>query len=189
MADREPSITQVLQAVSEGDPLAADNLLPLVYRELKGMAHARLARRPRQTLRTTDLVHECWLRIAANGAEYENRRHFFGAAVRAMRNILVEEARRRTAQKRDVARRVDLPEDIAALRTDPAIEDVLTFNQALEKLETDHERAAKVVGLRFFTGLSMPEVAEVTGTSLATAERDWRFARAWLENELEESLN
>ena len=136
-------------------------------------------------MQTTDLVHECWLRVAASGLDFEGRRHFFGAAANAMRNILVEEARRRSALKREGARKVELPDELPVFDTDPPIEDLLSFNAAYERLEHDHVRAAQVVGLRFFTGLSMPEVAEVVEASLATVERDWRFARAWLQKELE----
>jgi len=181
---RESQITRAL-ASAEGDATAGGRLLPLVYEELKALAHVRLARAPAQTLATTDLVHECWMRLAAGGVDFESRRHFFGAAANAMRNILVEEARRRSSLKRDASRRVELPTALPAFETALPIEDVLTFDEALARLERDHARAARVVGLRFFTGLSMPEVAEVVDASLATVERDWRFARAWLQKELE----
>ena len=188
MGRDEGEITQVLEAAVRGDAGAVEDLLPLVYEELKGIAHGRVVRAPRQTLQTTDLVHECWLRLEGSGASWESRRHFFGAAVRAMRNILIEQARRRSALKRDNSRKVELVAVESEIVTDPSLDDVLTFNDVLEKLEGEHERAAQVVALRFFGGLSMPEVAEVTGSSLATVERDWRFARAWLQTELEETF-
>lgn len=176
----------VLRRAAAGDRQAAKELLPLVYGDLKGLAHARLARVQKgHTIQTTDLVHESWLRLVENGDPgWEGRRHFFGAAARAMRNILVEEARRRTSVKRDASRKRELPTGMPEIATDPPVEDVLSVGEALDKFEKDHPRAAEIVWLRFFDGLSMPEVAELTGISLATAERDWRFARAWLQEEL-----
>lgn len=176
----------VLRRAAAGDRQAAQELLPLVYGDLKSLAHARLARYKRdQTLQTTDLVHECWLRLIQQGDPgWEGRRHFFGAAARAMRNILVEEARRRSSVKRDASRKRELPTAMPEIVTAPPVEDILSLGEALEKFEKDHPRAAEVVWLRFFDGLSMPEVAELAGVSLATAERDWRFARAWLQEEL-----
>jgi len=189
MAEREEEITALLAAVAAGEPGAAEGLLPLVYDEMKTLAHARLARSPReQTIQTTDLVHESWMRLLRDeDAVWENRRHFFGAAARAMRNILVEQARRRTSLKRDASRKRGLDDDLPVILTDPPIDDVLSLSDALEKLEGDHPRSAEVVTLRFFGGLTMEEVAETMRLSLATVERDWRFARAWLQHELEQS--
>jgi len=182
-------ITKALQAVAEGQREAIDALLPLVYEEMKGLAHARLRKAGKGgTIQTTDLVHESWMRLLKNGdPEFESRRHFFGAAARAMRNILIEQARRHASLKRDAARKHELDTDLPQIVTDPPLEDVLSLSDVLEQLEKEHPRPAEVVSLRFFGGLSMPEVAEILGLSLATAERDWRFARAWLQHELEQS--
>jgi len=179
-------IGRVLRQAAAGDRLAAQELLPLVYIDLKGLAHARLIRvKKGHTIQTTDLVHESWLRLVEHGDPgWESRRHFFGAAARAMRNILVEQARRQMSVKRDASRKSALPTSLPEIATTPPVEDVLSVGEALDKFEQSHPRAAEVVWLRFFDGLSMPEVAELTGVSLATAERDWRFARAWLQEEL-----
>ena len=188
MGHGREEITRVLKAAAAGDRQAAQALLPLVYEDLKDLARARLRRmRKGETVTTTDLVHDSWLRLVAAGDPgWESRRHFFGAAARAMRNILVEKVRRKSALKRDVARRVELDDDIPDIDTGPKLEDVIAVGEALERLERDHERPAEVTWLRFFGGLSMPEVAEVLGISLASAERDWRFARAWLAGVLEQ---
>jgi len=184
-------ITKALQAVAHGEQQAIEQLLPLVYDEMKELAHARLRKVGKGgTIQTTDLVHESWMRLLRSGEpDFESRRHFYGAAARAMRNILVEQARRHASLKRDAARKSELATDVAEIHTDPPIEDVLSLSEVLERLEQEHARPAEVVSLRFFGGLTMPEVAEILGLSLATAERDWRFARAWLQNELEQSEN
>lgn len=191
MAVNRHEITKALQAVAEGQQEAIDALLPLVYEEMKGLAHARLRKAGKGgTIQTTDLVHESWMRLIKNGdPEFESRRHFYGAAARAMRNILIEQARRHASLKRDQARKHQIDTDIPQIVTDPPLEDVLSLSDVLEKLEKEHARPAEVVSLRFFGGLSMPEVAEILGLSLATTERDWRFARAWLQHELEQSEN
>jgi RNA polymerase sigma factor (TIGR02999 family) len=179
--DASSQISVTLKRASEGDRLAAEELLPLIYEELRGLAHGKLARLGRgQTLSTTDLVHDSWLRLVGHGDPgWESRRHFFGAAARAMRNILVEQQRRRTRLKRDAARK-EAGADLAAIVTDPPVEDVLGVDDALQVLEETSPRAAQLVSLRFFAGLSMSEAAETLGVSLATAERDWRFARSRL---------
>lgn len=179
-------ITHLLRAAAGGDDGARAALLPLVYEELKGVARARLARAGgRRELETTDLVHEAWLRLApAADMDWESRRHFFGVAARAMRNVLVEHARRRLARKRDGAAEENGLEELA-VATPLAPEELLALAEAIERFGADHPGAAEVVAQRFFNGLSMPEVAEVLGLSLATAEREWRFARAWLRQVLE----
>jgi len=176
-------ITRILHQ-HPGERIAADELLPLVYQELRDLAHARVARlRPGQTIRATELVHEAWLKIVAGGDPgWEGRGHFFGAAANAMRNILVDQARRRTAQKRDTARKDVLPTDVPELHADLPYEDVITVHEALNELEQQHPRPAQVVLLRFFGGLTMPEIAATLQTSVPTIERDWRFARAWLQD-------
>jgi RNA polymerase sigma factor (TIGR02999 family) len=183
---RKEGITRLLRAAAGGDREARAALLPLVYDELKALARARLARAvARRELETTELVHEAWLRLAPTAdMDWESRRHFFGVAARAMRNVLVEDARRRLARKRDAG-----PDDGDLERievvTPLAPADLLAVSEAIERFGADHPGAAEVVEQRFFNGLTMPEVADVLGLSLATAEREWRFARAWLRQVLE----
>ncbi|MCI0588774.1 MAG: ECF-type sigma factor [Planctomycetes bacterium] len=183
-----PPITECLRRVGSGDRRAGKELLGLVYEELRAIARGRVARVGRaQTVQATDLVHEAWIRLFANAPPgFENRAHFFGAAANAMRNILVEQARRKGSRKRDVSRKAKLSGDLPEVLPGAPVEDVLSLHEALGKLESAHERPAKVVSLHFFAGLSMPEVAEVAGVSLATAERDWKFARSWLQREMGE---
>ncbi|HEX6811995.1 MAG TPA: ECF-type sigma factor [Planctomycetota bacterium] len=173
-------------ARAKTDRVAAESLLPLVYEELRQLARARVARLARgQTIRATELVHEAWMRVVAGGDPgWDGRAHFFGAAANAMRNILVEQARRRTAQKRDAQKKVVLSDDMPDLETQLPFVDILSLHEALLEFEKSHERPAKVVELRFFSGLSMPEIAQALATSLPTVERDWRFARAWLQDRL-----
>ena len=183
------TITEILAAAARGEKGAAEKLLPLVYTELRQIARRRLARlTPGQTVSATDLVHECWLRISTDTEpDWKSRAHFFGAAANAMRNIMVEEARRKSSLKRDVARKQSLQGDESLIVAAVPVEDILSLNEVLERFEKDHPRAAQVVSLRFFTGLNMPEVAQALELSVATAERDWRFARAWLQHEMEPS--
>jgi RNA polymerase sigma factor (TIGR02999 family) len=181
----------VLEQAAGGDPKAASNLFELLYRDLNELAHARRgARGVGDSLRTTDLVHETWLRLYGGAADaeprWENRRHFFGAAANAMRNILVDHARRRSALKREQRRNEELPEDLPDVSAAEPIADVLSLHLQLEELEKLHPRPAQVVTLRLFAGLALPEIATVLDVSLATAERDWRFGRAWLQRSLEE---
>jgi RNA polymerase sigma factor (TIGR02999 family) len=181
-----PPITVYLKRVAGGDRRAAGELVSLVYDELRRIARGRVAKlAPRQTIRATDLVHEAWIRLfAGTDPGFENRAHFFGAAANAMRNVLVEQARRKATLKRDASRKEEIAEDLPEILPGAPLEDVLAVHEALRKFETAHERPAKIVELRFFGGLSMPEVAQLTGLSLATAERDWRFARSWLQREM-----
>jgi RNA polymerase sigma factor (TIGR02999 family) len=181
---------RILAAAGAGDRTARESLFALVYDELVELARGRRAAMGRhETLRTTDLVHESWLRLQGNDAlSFESRRHFFGAAANAMRNILVDRARRRGAQKRDQRREQDLAEDLPELAIDEPVTDVLSLHLALEELERDHERAARVVAMRLFGGLEMQEIADVLGISLASIERSWRFGRAWLQNKMERDL-
>lgn len=171
-----------------------DDLIPEVYRELRKLARAYLAGdRLGQSLQSTELVHEVYLRLADAGDEpdggWNNRGHFFGAAVRAMRRILVERARHKAAQKRPrAADRVDelatLPGDMGERK--PSMEDVLALSRALERLEQAYPSKARLVRLRYIAGLTTGEVAEVMDMSVRTVERDWRFARAWLKKALAE---
>jgi RNA polymerase sigma factor (TIGR02999 family) len=186
MVERHTTEAQITALLGKGKKMPADRLLPLVYDELRRLARARVARLgPGQTVRATELVHEAWLRVVAGGDPgWEGRGHFFGAAANAMRNILVEQARRRGSQKRDRKRQKPMPTDLPEIEHDLPFEDILTVHETLRDLEKAHPRAAKVVLLRFFGGQSMPEVAELVDSSLPTVERDWRFARSWLQDRI-----
>lgn len=190
MVDQGGSPTvSAIAALLKGEPshIDAERLLPLVYDELRELARARVAKLARgHTLQATELVHEAWMRVVAGGDPgWDSRAHFFGAAANAMRNILVEQARRRFSQKRDAKRKEELPSELPELEHELPFEDVLTLHEALGELEKGHERPAKVVMLRFFGGLSMPDIAAMLDISLPTAERDWRFARSWLQDRLD----
>jgi RNA polymerase sigma factor (TIGR02999 family) len=177
------NVTCILSAIEQGDVHAADQLLPLVYDELRKLAAQRLAReRPGHTLQATALVHEAYLRlVGAEGAPvgWKSRGHFFAAAAEAMRRILVENARRRGRQKRGGSRaRAEL------LETDLAVDDppdeILEVDEALQRLAAEDPNAAELVKLRYFGGLSVEEAAEALGLSRATAYRHWAYARAWV---------
>jgi RNA polymerase sigma factor (TIGR02999 family) len=178
--------TRMLQAVEQGDPKASEELLPLVYQELRRLAGWKMANeRPGHTLQATALVHEAWLRLAGQeGQHWQNRAHFFGAAAEAMRRILVESARRKQRLKHGGQfQRVDLEElDLPSPMPD---EDLLALDEALEGLAQFDGRAAEVVKLCFFVGLTQPQAAKELGISLATVERTWAFARAWLFREIQ----
>jgi len=178
-------ITRLLQAVNDGQKDAMEQLAPLVYDELRWLAHRQMQREhgPR-TLSTTGLVHEAYLKLA-EGEELpaENRRHFFGAAAHAMRQIMVSEARRRGAGKRggDVVR---LTLDAATLSIDELSTEILALDQALDRLKEVDDRLAQVVECRFFGGLTVDETSIAVSASTRTVKRDWRLARAWLYREL-----
>jgi RNA polymerase sigma factor (TIGR02999 family) len=180
-------VTAILSQIEQGDPHAAEQLLPLVYEELRNLAAARLAQeKPGQTLQATALVHEAYLRLVGGeeGRSWDSRGHFFAAAAEAMRRILVENARRKGSRKRggDLAR-VDLEQSQVPA---PEIqEDIVALDQALTKLAASDKMAAEVVQLRYFAGLSLPEAARVLGVSPRTAGRLWSYARAWLRHEIE----
>jgi RNA polymerase sigma factor (TIGR02999 family) len=183
-------ITQMLQAVDRGDPAAAEQLLPLVYEELRKLAAARMANEAAgHTLQPTALVHEAWLRLAGNDAQvqFANRAHFFAAAAEAMRRILIERARRKGAGKRGGNwQRIDLDKvDIAAEADDDTL---LLVNEALEKLANEDAKAAEVAKLRLFGGLTLEEAAQVLGVTDRTADRYWAFARVWLFDEIRQTL-
>src|SRR5262245_37615054 len=179
-------MTRILEAAQRGDPKAADQLLPLVYEELRRVAAARMANEAAgHTLQPTALVHEAWLRLAGKDAQkpFANRTHFFGAAAEAMRRILVDRAREKQALKRGGhLERVDL--DGVELPSPMPDDELLALDEALNRLATVDTRAAEMVKLCFFVGLTQPEAARELGVSLATAERVWGFARAWLLREL-----
>ena len=179
-------ITSLLNDLGQGKQGAAEGLLSLVYDDLHDLARAQVLKRgPRQTVQVTDLVHEAWLRLVAHGApEFQGRAHFFGAAANAMRNHMVEAARRKASLRRGASKE-SLPEEVPGIEPGIDLGEVLAVHEALAELEQVQERAARVVTLRFFGGLSLPEAAEVVGISLATAERDWRFARAYLQTRMD----
>jgi RNA polymerase sigma factor (TIGR02999 family) len=185
-------ITELLNRAAQGDGAAAGEVFPAIYSELRRLASARLSRMPRgATLQTTALVHEAYLRIVdRNPHGWESVRHFYFTAARAMRDILVEEARRRTSLKRGAGRApVSLSEADAkaeeAWAFDTTPEEVLALDAALTKLEHEDEEGHRLVLLRYYTGLSLPEIAQILGASLRTIERRWRFLRVWLQRELE----
>jgi RNA polymerase sigma factor (TIGR02999 family) len=175
-------VTQILQAIDDGDPRAASKLLPLVYDELRRLAAARMAaERPDHTLDATALVHEAYLRLVGgeNRATWEHRCQFFAAAAEAMRRVLVDHARTTHARKRGGGRdRVEL-EHIADPEGAVAI-DWLVIDDALSRLAVEDAAAAELVRLKLFAGLSVDEAAELLGKSRAAGYRDWAFARAWL---------
>jgi RNA polymerase sigma factor (TIGR02999 family) len=180
-------LTAVLQAVQAGEPQAAAQLWPLVYGELHQLAQARMARLPAgQTLQPTALVHEAYLRLVdKEQVAWEGRRHFFFAAARAMRDILVEQARRKAGPKAGGSRqRQELEEETFAVV--PPSEEVLAVDEALAELEQKDPLKAQLVELRYFSGLNMEEVAAVLGQSERTLHRHWRFVKAWLKSRLAE---
>ena len=180
-------VTQILNAIEQGDPRAAAELLPLVYHELRKLAAAQMAReQPGQTLDATALVHEAYLRLVgpADEKRWENRSHFFGAAAEAMRRILVENARRRGRIKRGGGlQRVELNADQIAL--DMPAEHLLLLDEALNKLAHRDAQTARLVELHCFAGLSIEQAAATLGLSSRTAYRDWNFAQAWLYREIQ----
>jgi RNA polymerase sigma factor (TIGR02999 family) len=179
-------VTHILSAIEQGDPQAAEQLLPLVYEELRTLAAQRLAQeKPGQTLQATALVHEAYLRVVdvEKVQHWNSRGHFFIAAAEAMRRILVDQARRRNAAKRGgQAVRADLEESlIAAPEPD---EDVLAVNDALELFAAVDPEAAQLVRLRFFAGLTVAEAAEALGMSVRSAHDVWDYARSWLRRKM-----
>jgi RNA polymerase sigma factor (TIGR02999 family) len=192
-------VTRILTAIEQGDPHAAEQLLPLVYQELRKLAAQRLAQeKPGQTLQATALVHEAYIRlvggrdaseedkdslVGASGSEFCNRGHFFAAAAEAMRRILVESARRKNRLKHGQQyQRVDLDSN-CLVSAAPSL-DLLALDEALNRFAETEPAKAELVKLRFFAGLTMPEAAAALSISLATAERYWTFAKSWLYAEL-----
>ena len=180
-------ITQVLEAVGNGDASASEELLPLVYNELRRHAAAKMAREaPGQTLQPTALVHEAWLRVIGSGERrWQNRAHFFGAAAEAMRRILIENARRKARLKRG-GDQVRLDIDQLNLATTTPDEKVLLIDEALERLRAQDPEKAWVVVLKFFVGMSNQEVAAQLGVTERTVERHWAYAKAWLFQSIRE---
>lgn len=173
--------TRMLQAGREGDPSALDELFPIVYDELRQVAHRHLARGGAgATVTTTELVHEAYLKLVdGNAATWQDRAHFFALASRAMRFVLVDRARARSAAKRG-GRRAPITLDDQVAAPEDRSDDLLAIDQALDRLAAESERLGQLVEYRFFGGMSYEEIAEVTGMSVPTAKRDWARARAWL---------
>ena len=182
-------VTRILDRVHQSDPKAAEELLPVVYEELRKLAAHKMAHEaPGQTLQPTALVHEAWLRLGADAQPaWNNRAHFFAAAAEAMRRILVERARRRTALKRGGGEDpVSLGEmEIPIVAADD--ERLLAVDEALEKFAAIHSRKAELVKLRYFTGMTFEEAASVLGIAVPTAKEWWAYARAWLAVEIRRS--
>ena len=185
--DESPELSPATPPAPEDKRRSAKELLPQLYTELRGLGRALLRRKPPgQTLQATALVHEAYARlVGSTDPGWDGRAHFFGAAARAMRNILVDEARRKAALKRGGGRRrVDAEPDELAIQS--PCEDILALNDALERLESEDPLKGRIVLLRFFAGLSMQEIATDLEVSKATVEREWRYIRAWLCKELDE---
>lgn len=182
-------VTKALNAIGSGDGTAYDQLLSLVYGELRSLAAAKMAReQPGQTLQATALVHEAWMKLIGTEEPqvWQNRGHFFGAAAEAMRRILVDRARRKASIRHGGGlERVDLHQ--VNLATEDSADTLLAVHDALEKLSQAWPEKAEIVKLRYFTGLEMQEIADALGLSLSTVERHWAYARAWLFRELEKN--
>jgi len=179
-------VTRILSAIEEGDPHAAEQLLPLVYDELRKLATQKLAQeKPGQTLQATALVHEAYLRLVGKGEEpcWDNRRHFFAAAAEAMRRILVESARRKQTQKHGGGRQRQELDAEALVASEPNV-DLLALDAALHRLAESDPIKAKLVELRYFAGLTGDEAAAALGMSASSADRLWVYTRAWLRREL-----
>lgn len=179
-------VTQILGALERGEAHASDQLLPLVYEELRKLAAAKMSHeKVEHTLQPTALVHEAYMRLVGGGGSWENRGHFFAAAAEAMRRILIEEARRRASLKRGGNHTiVALPEELLWKSKDEN-ESLLALDEALTRLEKADPDSYKLVMLRYFSGLTVDEAAQSLGISSRTAKRYWSFARAWLQREIE----
>jgi RNA polymerase sigma factor (TIGR02999 family) len=179
-------LIQILEAVGRGDKQASEQLLPAVYDDLRRLAASMLAREaPGSSLQATALVHEAYLRLVGSASEphWDHRGHFFMAAAQAMRRILVENARRKKTLKQGGSlQRADL--ELDGIEGPQPGEDLLALDEALKRLGEEDPRAAQLVDLRYFVGLTLDEAAQVLGVSIGTAKRDWTYARSWLRNEL-----
>ena len=179
-------VTQILSRIEDGDPSAPDQLLPLVYDELRKLAAARLANeKPGQTLQATALVHDAYIRLVDvdKAQHWDSRRHFFAACAEAMRRILVENARAKGREKRVGGRaRIELDGDLVATTTTP--DQILAVNDSLALLAAEDATCAQVVKLRYFAGMSVAEAAEALGIHRTTAHRHWTYARAWIRAEI-----
>ena len=182
-------VTQLLGAINKGDSKAAEELLPLIYEELRKLAAHKMAQeQPGHTLQPTALVHEAWLRLVGSGPDHWNSRgHFFAAAAEAMRRILVESARRKRRNKHGgEMRRIDITTLDVAIMSDE--QHLLAVDEALDKLAAQDDLGAQLIKLRFFAGLSNVEAAKLLGIPERTAKRTWAYARAWLYEELGKTL-
>ena len=181
-------VTRILAAIEQGDARAAEQLLPLVYEELRKLAAQRMAReQPGQTLQATALVHEAYLRLVGDGGvAWDNRRHFFAAAAEAMRRILIDQARRHQSAKHGGTRQRVPLDELAALAAPDAVpaDDLLALDEALQQLEAEDPAKARLVKLRYFAGVSLEDAAQMLGISPATAKRFWVYARSWLYGKL-----
>jgi RNA polymerase sigma factor (TIGR02999 family) len=178
-------VTHILQAIEQGDPKAADELLPLVYEELRKLATHRMANEAAgHTLQATSLVHEAWMRLVGNAnPKFQGRAHFFAAAAEAMRRILIDRARRKRARRHGGGQeRVDLEEVDFAVHKDD--DQLLAMNDALDKLAAQNKVEAELVKLRYFVGMTNAQAAEVIGITEATAKHYWIHARTWLYQEI-----
>ena len=180
-------VTRILQSIEDGDPKAAEELLPLVYGELRKLAAAKMVQeKPGQTLQATALVHDAYIRLVnvKKAQHWKGRAHFFGAAAEAMRRILVENARRKQRIKHGGGQdRIDM--EVAEIATTIPDEDLLALDEALSQLQREDPDKATLIELRFFVGLSNAQAADILGISTATAKRHWRYARAWLHRVIE----
>jgi RNA polymerase sigma factor (TIGR02999 family) len=181
------NVTLLLARLRDGNQDAANQLIPLVYAELRRMAGAYMQReRPGQTLQATALVHEAYMRLVdGQPGPWQNRAHFFAIAAHTMRQVLVDQARRRHAGKRGGASARKIAIDVDLLIAPDRLEDVLAIDEALERLAAIDPRQSRLIELRFFVGLNVEEVAEVMGISPVTVKREWRSAKAWLHRELD----
>ncbi len=181
-------VTRILSAIEQGDPSATEQLLPLVYDELRKLAAAKMAQeKPGQTLQATRLVHEAYLRLVDvdEAQHWDSRRHFYAAAAEAMRRILIDAARRKKSRKRGGDReRVELDSEIAA--SEPKALDMLAVDEAVSRLGIDDPQAAELVKLRYFAGCSITQAAEILGMSRSSAYEQWTYARAWLQCALDD---
>jgi len=182
-------VTRILSAIEQGDPQAAEHLLPLVYEELRKLASAKLEyEKPGQTLNATALVHEAYIRLVdvEKAQGWDSRGHFFAGAAEAMRRILVEGARRKRSNKRGgLHRRLDI--ELDRLEKPDNDDEILAIHEALEKLAIENPPVAKLVSLRYFAGMTLEEAAGVLGVSVRTTHRYWNYARAWLHHEIHTS--
>lgn len=180
-------VTRILNAIEQGDAQAADELLPLIYEELRVLAAQKLSHeRPGQTLQATALVHEAYIRLVKGGdQDWQSRGHFFKAAAEAMRRILIENARRkRTSKRGGDQKRVGLSESILTGKDYTALDEIIALDEALEKLERKEQLKADLIKLRFYAGLTIEQSAKSLGISLTTAKTHWAYARAWLLREV-----
>ena len=184
-------VTRILSAIEAGDPSAAEQLLPLVYDELRKLAARKMAQeKPGQTLQATALVHEAYLRLVDREEveHWDSRRHFFSAAAESMRRILIENARRKKRLKRGgQLDRAELP-DVAQIDQTPR-DELIDLDEALKKLAAEDPEKAEVVNLRFFAGLALEEIGQILGIAVPTVKRHWRYARAWLHKEMQQDVD